>query len=146
MNYSLQVIAATRRVSAIFSEGCDRCDIDDLDLLEASGLMVQGVIEQPSDTLEEGDTAWFFNADGDALVLALGEATKIDLDRLEISCRPYYALRRAGYDYVSDLTCKTELHILDVRGIGYVSLREIRQALHKFDLCMGMTGPAYNEG
>ena len=73
MNYSLPVIAATKRVSTIFAQGCDRCDIDDLDLLEANGLMVQGVIEQPSDTLEEGDTAWFFNADGEALVLALKE-------------------------------------------------------------------------
>ena len=73
MSYSLPVIAATKRVSTIFSQGCDRCNIDDLDLLEASGLMYQGVIEQPSDTLEEGDTAWFFNADGDALVSALKE-------------------------------------------------------------------------
>jgi len=74
MNYSLPVIAATKRVSTIFAEGCDRCDITDLELLETNGLMDRGVVEQPSDTLEEGDTAWFFNANGDALVAALRES------------------------------------------------------------------------
>jgi hypothetical protein len=69
--YSLEVITAAKRVSDTFANGCDRCDLDDLDLLEANGLMTQGIVEEPSDTLEEGDTAWFFNTVGAQLVGAI---------------------------------------------------------------------------
>ena len=71
MSFSADIIAAARRVSDIFASGCARCDMSDLDLLESAGLMDQRFVEEPSDTLEIGDTAWFFNDRGDALVSAI---------------------------------------------------------------------------
>ena len=71
MNYSREVIAAVRRVLDTFEAGCDRCDATDLDLLENVGLMYRGIVEFPSDTLEIGETAWFFNIEFDELVLAI---------------------------------------------------------------------------
>lgn len=71
MTISLDVIAAARRVSDTFATGCDRCDLFDLDLLESAGLMEQRIVEHPSDTLEIGDNAWFFNQAGEDLILAI---------------------------------------------------------------------------
>lgn len=79
MSYSTDVIAAVRRVSDVFASGCDRCDMADLDLLESEGLMYQRLVEHPSDTLEVGDIAWFFNDQGDQLVKAIkGEEERED--------------------------------------------------------------------
>lgn len=71
--YSLEIIEAASRVSRIFADGCDRCDLDDLDKLEAAGLMEVGVCTDTfgQDSLEEGETMWSFNTDGDALVAAI---------------------------------------------------------------------------
>ena len=71
MMYSLDVIAAAKRVSDIFADGCDRCDFADLDLLHYEGLMTIGRVEHASDTLQEGDKAYFFNQAGEALVNSL---------------------------------------------------------------------------
>jgi hypothetical protein len=71
MTYPIEVISAASRVGAIFADGCDRCDIDDLEALQSAGLMTVQPVEQLSDTLEIGDEAWFFNAAGDALVAAI---------------------------------------------------------------------------
>ena len=76
MNYSIEVISAASRVGEIFSNGCDRCDVDDLELLQAAGLMIVAPVEEPSDTLEIGDEAWFFNQDGQALVAAIQQTPK----------------------------------------------------------------------
>lgn len=68
----------------------------------------------------------------------------MQIDELEISYRTWNALRKAGFKDTSDLTCKTERHILDIRGIGHVAIRELREALAEHNLRMGKTGPAYN--
>ncbi len=64
---------------------------------------------------------------------------------LEISFRTWNALAKAGVTDTAQLTCKTERHIIDLRGIGYGALAELRKALGAHGLYMGMTGPAYNE-
>ena len=71
--YSLETIEAASRVARIFADGCDRCDRDDLDTLESAGLMTVGVCTDTfgQDSLEEGETMWSFNADGNALVAAI---------------------------------------------------------------------------
>lgn len=76
--YSLEVIEAASRVSKIFADGCDRCDRADLDKLESAGLMTVGVCTDTfgQDSLEEGETMWTFNVDGDALVAAIRDQSK----------------------------------------------------------------------
>ncbi|MAK86531.1 MAG: hypothetical protein CMK96_06235 [Pseudomonas sp.] len=71
--YSLDVIEAASRVAQIFADGCDRCDRDDLEKLETAGLMNVGVCSDSfcQDSLEEGETMWVFNADGEALIAAM---------------------------------------------------------------------------
>lgn len=72
-SYSLEVIKAAGRVGRIFADGCDRCDMEDLDLLEANGLMTRTRCTDPfgQDSLEKGETMWMFNADGEALVASI---------------------------------------------------------------------------
>lgn len=69
--YSLDVITAACRVGAVFARDCDRCDLEDLLELEHAGLMYRDVTEVASDTLVEGEEAWFFTAEGEALVAVL---------------------------------------------------------------------------
>jgi hypothetical protein len=71
--YSQQVRSAAARVAHIFDTGCDRCDADDLALLEQAGLMDVGICQDTfgQDSLEIGDAMWTFNAEGRALVDAL---------------------------------------------------------------------------
>ena len=71
--YSEEVCAAALRVARIFDQGCDRCDGDDLTLLEKAGLMEVGVCHDTfgQDSLEVGDAMWTFNAEGNALAKAL---------------------------------------------------------------------------
>ncbi len=74
MAYRKAVREAAKRVGEIFADGCDRCDAHDLDLLEKSGLMDQGICQDNfgQDTLEVGETMWTFNKKGLALVRRLG--------------------------------------------------------------------------
>jgi hypothetical protein len=63
-SYSLSVIEAARRVALITDTGADRCDMQDLDLLESVGLMAQNVTEVDTDTHVVGDTLWVFTQEG----------------------------------------------------------------------------------
>lgn len=68
--HPLDVLQAAERVARIFAEGCDRCDYDDLALLESAGLMARGVVSehtQVMDSLEVGEDMWTFNDEGNAL-------------------------------------------------------------------------------
>lgn len=67
--YPPEVLQACERVARIFAEGCDRCDYDDLALLESAGLMDHGVCtdEFGQDSLEIGEDMWTFNAKGNVL-------------------------------------------------------------------------------
>lgn len=69
--YSIEVIAAAGRIADTFDSGCDRCSLSDLDLFEANGLMTQGIVEEPSDSLEEGDVVWFFTMAGTRLIMSI---------------------------------------------------------------------------
>lgn len=70
--YSIDVIRAATRVGRIFASGCDRCDFDDLELLESAGLMTTSICRKATgDSLEKGDTMWTFNEAGQALVAAV---------------------------------------------------------------------------
>tara|TARA_R110002020_G_scaffold334383_1_gene549682 strand:- start:232 stop:471 length:240 start_codon:yes stop_codon:yes gene_type:complete len=76
--YTTPVIAAAQRVARQQMEGLDRHNFNDLDTLEAAGLMDKGICEDADmqDSLEVGETMWTFNPDGDALIAALrGEFT-----------------------------------------------------------------------
>jgi hypothetical protein len=63
-SYSLDVIAAARRVALITEAGTDRCDFEDLDLLESVGLMEQTITDSDTDTHEKGDVMWAFTQKG----------------------------------------------------------------------------------
>lgn len=67
------IIQAARRVGLLFAGGYDRCDGDDLTLLESAGLMRSGVCDDNfgQDTLEVGETMWTFTAAGNALLKSL---------------------------------------------------------------------------
>lgn len=69
-DYSAEVTGAVLRVARIFDAGCDRCDADDLALLEEAGLMDRGVCRDTfgHDTLQVGEAMWSFNAEGQAIV------------------------------------------------------------------------------
>lgn len=71
--YSPEVTAAALRVAVIFDSGCDRCDADDLEVLEKAGLMETSICRDTfgQDSLEAGDTMWSFNAEGEALIATL---------------------------------------------------------------------------
>lgn len=71
--YSPEVIAAALRVARIFGEGCDRCNAEDLELLEKAGLMEQSICRDTfgQDTLEIGEPMWSFNAEGETLTKTL---------------------------------------------------------------------------
>lgn len=57
-----ELAAAFLRVSKIFADGCDRCDGDDLALLEEAGLMRVETCRDTfgHDTLEVGEPMWGF--------------------------------------------------------------------------------------
>lgn len=68
-SYSIDVIQAAGRVGRIFDEGFDRCDLDDLELLEKNKLMTRSRAKSDClDTIEKGETIWTFNEAGEALV------------------------------------------------------------------------------
>jgi len=71
--YRPEIIAAALRVARIFDTGCDRCDADDLELLERSGLMETSICRDTfgQDSLEIGETMWTFNAEGKAITKVL---------------------------------------------------------------------------
>lgn len=78
--YTTHVIAAAKRVSAIFEFGGDRCDYHDLDLLHFHSLMTKRRCTESDaarlDSMEPGETLYEFNEEGDALVAAIrGEHT-----------------------------------------------------------------------
>lgn len=74
--YKKAVKDATVRVARIFADGCDRCDGNDLALLEEAGLMDQETCTDTfgQDTMQLGETMWVFNARGHALVKRLAPA------------------------------------------------------------------------
>jgi hypothetical protein len=71
--YSLEVIQAAGRVGRIFASGCDRCDRNDLEILENAGLMIVSKCSglEGLDSLKKGESMWTFNEAGSALVASI---------------------------------------------------------------------------
>lgn len=73
--YSLETIEAASRVGKIFANGCDRCNLDDLILLEEAKLMTIRTCtkedEWHMDSLEAGEPLYEFNEDGNKLVQSI---------------------------------------------------------------------------
>lgn len=73
--YSIEVIEAASRVGRIFEDGCDRCNADDLVLLENSNLMTLRTCTETDaesmDSVEAGEDLWEFNEQGNKLVQAI---------------------------------------------------------------------------
>jgi hypothetical protein len=70
-DYGVEVIEAARRVATIFDQGCDRCSLDDLELLKENKLMTSRRCTKADaemlDSMEPGETLYEFNDDGEAL-------------------------------------------------------------------------------
>ena len=60
------------------------------------------------------------------------EKQEHDLAILELSCRSYNCLRRAGIDTVEQLLGVSEEQLLDIRNFGETSLREVRAKIEGF--------------
>lgn len=75
--YDAKIREAALRVARIFDNGCDRCDPDDLELLEKAGLMEVGICRDTfgQDSLEVGEPMWTFNEEGHALSKSLLSTT-----------------------------------------------------------------------
>lgn len=75
--YMLETIERTSRVAAVFAEGRDRVDRNDLEYLEEAGLMDRGVCDDEfgHDSLQKGEDMWTFNEAGTALVKAIRNPT-----------------------------------------------------------------------
>jgi DNA-directed RNA polymerase subunit alpha len=51
------------------------------------------------------------------------------IEELDLSVRSYNCLKRAGINYVSDLTKMTEDELMKVRNLGRKSLEEVKKKL-----------------
>ncbi len=78
-----EVVDAAKRVASIFASGCDRCDGDDLALLEQAGLMSCEICRDNfgQDTLEVGEPMWSFNTNGEALLRKISMTTPVPVPR-----------------------------------------------------------------
>lgn len=78
-----QIKAAACRVYSIFENGCDRCDLSDLDTLTDAGLMYVTVCEDTfgQDTLDVGDDMWLFNDLGTAFAKGLIASQELTAER-----------------------------------------------------------------
>ena len=51
------------------------------------------------------------------------------IEDLDLSCRSYNCLKRAGISTVAELTQKTEDEMMKVRNLGKKSLKEVKEKL-----------------
>lgn len=66
------------------------------------------------------------------------ELLRKTVEELEISARSVNALKSIGIRYLGDLVTKTEGELLQAKNFGKKSLEEIKAALAKFGLSLGM--------
>lgn len=69
----------------------------------------------------------------------LEELLQKTVEELEISARSINALKSIGVRYLGDLVTKTENELLQAKNFGKKSLEEIKSALEKLGLSLGMT-------
>ena len=53
----------------------------------------------------------------------------MSIEDLDLSCRSYNCLKRAGISTVAELTQKTEDEMMKVRNLGKKSLKEVKEKL-----------------
>ena len=58
----------------------------------------------------------------------------MSIEDLELSCRSYNCLKRAGIQTVEELTQKTEEDMMKVRNLGKKSLKEVKDVLQELGL------------
>jgi len=59
---------------------------------------------------------------------------EMPIEELDLSVRSYNCLKRAGINYVHELTQKTENEMVKVRNLGKKSLEEVQQKLAQLGL------------
>ena len=68
------------------------------------------------------------------------DVMSMNVDQLELPVRPHNCLRNAGIEKVGELVVKTAEELLTFRGMGRGSVGEIRRALERVGLRLGMSG------
>ena len=61
---------------------------------------------------------------------------EMPIEELDLSVRSYNCLKRAGINYVHELTQKTENEMVKVRNLGKKSLAEVQQKLAQLGLSL----------
>lgn len=61
---------------------------------------------------------------------------EMPIEELDLSVRSYNCLKRAGINYVHELTLKTENEMVKVRNLGKKSLEEVQQKLAQLGLAL----------
>ena len=61
--------------------------------------------------------------------LNITESENTPIEDLDLSCRSYNCLKRAGISTVAELTQKTEDEMMKVRNLGKKSLKEVKEKL-----------------
>ncbi|SHJ88741.1 DNA-directed RNA polymerase subunit alpha [Anaerobranca californiensis DSM 14826] len=64
------------------------------------------------------------------------KAYQMTIEELDFSVRSYNCLKRAGINYVEELTQKTEAEMMKVRNLGRKSLEEVIQKLNELGLSL----------
>ncbi|MTI94203.1 MAG: DNA-directed RNA polymerase subunit alpha [Firmicutes bacterium] len=65
-----------------------------------------------------------------------GKALEMPIEELDLSVRSYNCLKRAGINFVHELTAKTENEMVKVRNLGKKSLEEVVQKLDSLGLSL----------
>ncbi len=71
--YSTKIMDAAAHVNRTLTEGMDRSNREDLELLEEAGLMDREICEDDShqDSVEAGELIWYFTQAGEELIETL---------------------------------------------------------------------------
>lgn len=68
------------------------------------------------------------------------DVMSMNVDQLDLPVRPHNCLRNAGIEKVGDLVVKTADELLKIRSMGRGSVQEIKRALERVGLHLGMSG------
>ena len=74
------------------------------------------------------------NIEKDEEVVVENEYENVIIEELDLSCRSYNCLKRAGIQTVLELTEKTEEEMMKVKNLGKKSLKEIKEKLASIGL------------
>ena len=72
-------------------------------------------------------------------------SSNVRIEDLDLSVRSFRCLKRAGIEFVSEITEKTEEELLKIRNLGRKSVKEIKQKLKQMNLSLKSSGSIFDD-